>query len=145
MSTDYQHDIRLGDWAALGAAAQAIRFDVFVQEQNVPADMELDDMDAISLHAIACDVSGTPVGTARLLPDNHIGRMAVKKLARGMGIGSALLHALMAHARERGDEGVALSAQTQAEPFYARHGFVRDGAEFLDAGILHVRMKLAFS
>ena len=136
--------IRLGDWASQRAEAQAIRFEVFVREQNVPADIELDAMDAHCLHAIAYDASGAPVGTGRLLPDGHIGRMAVRKQARGGGVGSALLKTLMAQAQARGDDHVALSAQTHAAAFYLAHGFVQHGPEFSEAGIAHVAMCFTF-
>lgn len=138
------HDIRYGDWATLGADAQTIRLAVFVREQNVPAELEMDDKDAVCLHAVAYDAAGVPVGTGRLLPDGHIGRMAVMKAARGTGIGGALLRGLMARARERGHAEVVLSAQTHAAPFYKAHGFVQVGDEFLEAGIAHVEMRLAF-
>ena len=78
-----KYQIKLGDWAALQPEAQAIRFDVFVKEQQVPAEIELDEMDPLCLHAIAYDADGQAVGTGRLLPDGHIGRMAVMKVARG--------------------------------------------------------------
>jgi predicted GNAT family N-acyltransferase len=137
-------DIRYGDWATLSADAQAVRIAVFVQEQNVPAELELDEKDAVCLHAVAYDASGTPVGTGRLLPDGHVGRMAVMKPARGTGIGSALLRGLMAHARERGHPDVLLSAQTHAAPFYLAHGFAQVGDEFVEAGIPHIGMRHVF-
>jgi predicted GNAT family N-acyltransferase len=143
MSTDSQPTIRFGDWDALRADAGMIRFEVFVDEQKVPADIELDDMDALSLHAVAYDAAGVPVGTGRLLPDGHIGRMAVRKMARGGGIGGALLQALLAKARARGDARVVLNAQTEAAPFYQAHGFAVSGAEFHEAGIAHVEMALS--
>ena len=138
------HEIRYGDWATLSADAQVIRIAVFVQEQNVPAELEMDEKDAVCLHAVAYDAAGTPVGTGRLLPDGHIGRMAVMKSARGTGIGSALLRGLMAHARERGHPDVLLSAQTHAAPFYRAHGFEQVGGEFYEAGIAHVEMRHRF-
>ncbi|GGY33736.1 GNAT family N-acetyltransferase [Pseudoduganella albidiflava] len=138
------HEIRYGDWATLSADAQVIRIAVFVQEQNVPAELEMDEKDAVCLHAVAYDAAGTPVGTGRLLPDGHIGRMAVMKDARGTGIGSALLRGLMAHARERGHPEVELSAQTHAASFYRAHGFEQVGDEFHEAGIAHVAMRRAF-
>jgi predicted GNAT family N-acyltransferase len=138
------HSIRYGDWATLSADAQVIRIAVFVQEQHVPPELEMDEKDAVCLHAVAYDAAGTPVGTGRLLPDGHIGRMAVMKSARGTGIGSALLRGLMAHARERGHPDVALSAQTHAAPFYLAHGFEQVGAEFYEAGIPHVEMRHVF-
>jgi len=139
-----KHDIRTGNWDTLNADCKTIRFEVFVQEQNVPAEIELDDMDAVCLHAVAYDAAGTPIGTGRLLPDGHIGRMAVRKAARGTGVGGALLQVLMEQARARGDKQVALSAQTHAAPFYERHGFAIDGDEFFEAGIAHINMQLSF-
>ena len=68
--------IELGDWTTLGDAARIVRSEVFLQEQKVPVELEWDEMDAISLHAIARDAAGQVCGTGRLLPDGHIGRMA---------------------------------------------------------------------
>ncbi|MRW91905.1 GNAT family N-acetyltransferase [Duganella sp. FT80W] len=136
-----EHTIKLGDWATLQADAKLIRTEVFVEEQQVPAELEMDDMDALCLHAVAYEADGTPIGTGRLLPDGHIGRMAVRKSARGSGVGAALLQALMAQARARGDKLVALSAQTHAAPFYQRHGFAIEGEEFYEAGIAHINMQ----
>ncbi|MYM67379.1 GNAT family N-acetyltransferase [Pseudoduganella sp. FT55W] len=136
--------IKLGDWATLSADAKLIRFEVFVQEQKVPPELEMDNMDAACLHAVAYAEDGTPVGTGRLLPDGHIGRMAVRKAGRGTGIGGALLQALMAQAQARGDKAVVLSAQTHAAPFYERHGFSIDGEEFYEAGIAHINMQRSF-
>lgn len=138
------HTIRLGDWATLGPDATAIRFEVFVDEQKVPAEIELDDMDAVCLHAVAYDAAGAAIGTGRLLPDGHIGRMAVRQPGRGTGVGGAILTLLMEKARERGDAAVVLNAQTVAAPFYARHGFVQQGEQFEEAGIAHVEMRLQF-
>ena len=139
-----KHTIRLGDWATLGQDATAIRFEVFVDEQKVPAEIELDDMDAVCLHAVAYDEAGKAIGTGRLLPDGHIGRMAVRQPGRGTGVGGAILTLLMDKARERGDAAVVLNAQTVAAPFYARHGFVQLGEQFEEAGIAHVEMRLVF-
>jgi predicted GNAT family N-acyltransferase len=145
MTNTAQHDIRFGDWTALHADAKTIRFEVFVEEQKVPAELEMDHMDAVCLHAVAYDAAGTPIGTGRLLPDGHIGRMAVRKMARGTGIGGALLQALMAQASARGDRQVVLSAQTHAAPFYERYGFAIDGDEFFEAGISHINMQYTFA
>jgi predicted GNAT family N-acyltransferase len=133
--------VELGDWAALQRWAIPIRTTVFVEEQKVPAEMEIDDWDPQCVHALAFDDEGTAQGTGRLLPDGHIGRMAVLTSARGAGVGSALLMALMEVARARGQREVQLSAQTHAVPFYERHGYVVCGAEYLDAGIAHVDMR----
>lgn len=133
--------IELGDWDPLREIATPIRFAVFVQEQQVPAEIEIDDWDAQSLHAIARDVGGVAVGTGRLLPDGHIGRMAVLASARGTGVGTALLRALLNAARARGMTVVELSAQTHAVPFYVREGFAAYGDEYMDAGIPHRMMR----
>jgi predicted GNAT family N-acyltransferase len=136
--------ILVGPWQAVAEAASAIRFEVFVNEQQVPPEMELDEMDAASLHALALD-GDVALGTGRLLPDGHIGRMAVRREARGKGVGSLLLLALMAAARERGDEAVVLHAQLHARKFYERHGFAVEGDMFMEAGIAHLAMRHRFN
>lgn len=133
--------VELGDWTQLARLAEPIRFEVFVREQNVPADIELDELDPLSVHAVAYDDLGVAVGTGRLLPDGHIGRMAVLQPARGRGVGSALLIALMGEARSRGHAAAVLSAQTHAIPFYARHGYTVCSEPYMDAGIPHVDMR----
>jgi predicted GNAT family N-acyltransferase len=133
--------IRIMPWNDARAAAQPVRETVFVAEQGVPPEIELDEWDERCEHAIAYDVAGRPVGTGRLLPDGHIGRMAVLREWRGKGIGGLLLAALIERARARGMPWVALNAQTHAVPFYARFGFVVAGEEFVEAGIPHIGMK----
>jgi predicted GNAT family N-acyltransferase len=133
--------IQLGSWEALRGEAERIRFEVFVTEQKVPAEIELDHWDPQCVHALAFDSAAVAVGTGRLLPDGHIGRMAVRASARGLGVGSALLRALMDEARRRGQREVVLSAQTHAVPFYEREGFRTEGEIYDDAGIPHVDMR----
>jgi predicted GNAT family N-acyltransferase len=135
--------ITIGAWAQQQRGASALRRQVFVLEQGVPEALELDDMDAVSLHALAYDDDG-PVATGRLLPDGHIGRMAVRRDARGAGVGSAVLSALMEQARQRGDREVVLNAQLTAQDFYARHGFEPEGEVCMDAGIEHIAMRHRF-
>ena len=135
--------IELGSWEALRAEAEPIRFEVFVDEQKVPPESELDEWDATSLHALAVDASGRAVATGRLLPDGHIGRMAVRREARGQGAGAAVLAALMAGAQARGQKEVVLSAQTHALAFYERAGFVAEGPEYMDCDIPHRLMRRA--
>ena len=136
-----QYSLRVVDWATDEAKLRAVRIAVFVIEQNIPEELEWDTFDAVSMHALAEDASGSPVGCGRLLPDGHIGRMAVVSDWRGRGIGAALLTRLIELARERGDARVRLHAQTQAMPFYARFGFAPVGAEFSEAGIPHRTME----
>lgn len=132
--------VRLADWPSLQKDAQFVRTAVFVIEQKIPADLEWDAMDAQCDHAVAYDEVGEPIATGRLLPDGHIGRMAVLAPWRGRGIGAAVLHALYETARERGDEKVELNAQISARDFYLREGFQVEGASFMEAGIEHVHM-----
>jgi predicted GNAT family N-acyltransferase len=132
--------IELLPWERARAHAAPIRFTVFVEEQGVPREIELDEQDAASIHAVAFE-DGKPVATGRLLPDGHIGRMAVLRECRGRGIGGALLLELMDAARRRGDRQVELSAQVHAVPFYRAHGFVPEGPEYEEAGIKHQAMR----
>ena len=117
-----------------------VRDAVFVVEQGVPPEVERDEWDQRSDHALALDRDCRVVGTGRLLPDGHIGRMAVLPEWRGHGIGGRILASLIARAHERGMRRVVLNAQTHAVPFYARHGFTAFGDEFMEAGIPHVAM-----
>ena len=133
--------ITTGSWEQLREQAQPIRFEVFVDEQKVPAEIELDEMDPHCVHAVAYDDAGQPLATGRLLPDGHIGRMVVRKAGRGQGVGGAVLQALIAAARARGDAEVILNAQVHAEGFYQRHGFAREGEQFMEAGIPHITMR----
>ncbi len=135
-------EIREGDWAALGEAASEIRRRVFIEEQRVPQEEEWDGRDPDCRHFLALH-DGTPLGTARLLPDAHIGRVAVLAKARGLGIGTALMRAAIEAARRDGHARVELAAQTHALAFYEPLGFVAFGDEFLDAGIPHRNMRLA--
>jgi len=131
--------LSLGPWSLLQALAQPIRVAVFVDEQGIDPALEWDAFDAVSLHALV-RVDGEPVATGRLLPDGHIGRMAVRRHARQRGLGGQVLEALVEAARMRGDRSVELSAQCHAEAFYLKHGFQRQGEPYLEAGIEHVRM-----
>lgn len=133
--------IRIADWDTLCDDARMVRLAVFVVEQQVPIELEWDENDAACWHAVAYDGNGTPVGTGRLLPDGHIGRMAVLKAWRGTGIGSAILRGLMDKAEALGYGDLLLNAQTDAVPFYSRHGFVTEGPEFMEAGIPHRAMR----
>lgn len=133
--------VKIDSWEQCQRHAGQIRHEVFVQEQGVPAELELDDQDACSVHAVAYDERGEPVGTGRLLRDGHIGRMAVRALWRGQGVGSALLTALIREAQSRHYPQIVLSAQLHAQAFYAAHGFVAEGDTYMDAGIPHVTMR----
>ncbi|MFO7648914.1 MAG: GNAT family N-acetyltransferase [Halomonas campaniensis] len=133
-----------GSWEALGPEASEIRRVVFIEEQRVPREEEWDGRDDDCHHFLAL-LEGRPVGTARLLPDAHIGRVAVLAEARGRGIGAALMVAAIDAAYRLGHPAVELAAQTHALAFYARLGFIPFGDEFLDAGIPHRNMRLSLA
>jgi predicted GNAT family N-acyltransferase len=118
-----------------------VRDTVFVREQAVPLELEWDGEDPHALHVIALDPDDEVVGTGRLLPDGHIGRMAVLPDWRRQGVGTALLQALLEEATRAGLSRVFLHAQTSAVDFYARYGFIARGEEFMDAGIPHYYME----
>jgi predicted GNAT family N-acyltransferase len=129
-----------GDWATLGAAAMAVRERVFIKEQGVPAEIERDSHDATSRHVVAFGPDGEAIGTGRLLPDGHVGRLAVLKKWRGKGVGAALFERLLQMAREAGMQRLELHAQTPAAGFYTRYGFTTMGQEFYEAGLPHITM-----
>ncbi len=136
--------VRRANWIVDGAQLRALRKRVFVEEQGVPETLEWDGLDAACIHVLATLTNGLAIGTGRLLPDGHIGRMAVLAQWRRRGVGSAVLEALMAAAQARGDRIVELSAQTHALGFYARLGFETVSGEYMDAGIAHRTMRYAF-
>ena len=134
--------VHVGTWAELQERARPIRFQVFVQEQRVPVKLELDAFDAMSMHALALDASGQPIGTGRLLPDGHVGRMAVLPEWRRTGVGAAIMRALLNEARRRGLACVEISAQFHARRFYERLGFRVVGDVYIEAGIEHIAMQI---
>ena len=140
-------ELRLGDWPALGAEAGALRSEVFVREQKIPAELEWDAADASALHAVAFNRFGLALATGRLLPANlgvsQLGRMAVLAAMRSGGIGRAVLDALVTAARRRGDTQVQLHAQASALNFYRRAGFEPQGEAFVEAGIAHQSMVMS--
>ncbi|MFB6827070.1 GNAT family N-acetyltransferase [Streptomyces virginiae] len=131
----------------------AVRSEVFVVEQSVPESIEYDAYDADAVHVLAVDADGAPLGTGRLLYGpvalgktgdltvGSLGRLAVAKSARGLGVGVALVRAIEGEAARRGLAAVDLGAQTHALGFYERLGYVAYGPEFQDAGIPHRAMR----
>ena len=128
------------DWPTHQTQLSEVRARVFVEEQRVPVELELDELDAGAVHALALD-GAKPVGTGRLLHDGRIGRMAVLPEYRGRGVGAALLKALVAAAADCGHRQITLHAQTHAIAFYEKLGFRAYGEEFDDAGIPHRAMR----
>jgi predicted GNAT family N-acyltransferase len=123
--------------------AWALRRRVFIEEQQVPEEIELDADDARAFHALALE-GGRPVGCGRMLAHGDyvkIGRMAVLAERRGAGIGRGVLQFLVEHARQRGARRAVLDAQVHAQGFYLKQGFTPVGEVFEEAGIMHRRME----
>jgi YbgC/YbaW family acyl-CoA thioester hydrolase len=137
--------LQIGDWATCQADAKALRMEVFVIEQQVPSEIEIDEADPVSLHALAYNSLGQVLATGRLLPavdgEAKVGRMAVKRVLRGSGLGAKILQSLIQVSRDRGDQSLVLHAQTSAQGFYQRFGFVADGDVFSEAGLPHQLMR----
>jgi predicted GNAT family N-acyltransferase len=139
--------LRLGNWSDLRDAAGAVRTAVFVHEQGIPAELEWDEQDALSVHVVLFSPLDTPVATARLLPSQQgvslIGRVAVLATQRGQHAGLAVMRALIQAAQARGDHCVKLHSQQSAQGFYEKLGFGVEGEPFDEVGIAHVTMSLS--
>ncbi|MFF4061906.1 GNAT family N-acetyltransferase [Streptomyces sp. NPDC001668] len=148
------YEVRVAEDPADREACFTVRKEVFVGEQGVPEDIEYDAYDAVAVHVLAVREDGVPLGTGRLLfgeaaagktggdaSVGSLGRLAVTREARGLGVGAALVRAVEEAARARGLAAVDLHAQTHALGFYEWLGYVAYGPEFLDAGIPHRAMR----
>ena len=129
------------DWHVRSVELMAIRNAVFVDEQGVPLELESDGRDAQAVHFLAVDGGDRPVGTARLLADGQIGRIAVMPALRRRGIGRRLLDHAVDAALARGDRRVWLHAQIEAMDLYLQAGFRVVGKRFMEAGIPHIAME----
>lgn len=139
-------DIKTGSWTELKALASPLRYEVFVQEQEIDPELEWDTADETAVHAVVINKLGQAVATGRLLQPQsqvaQIGRMAVNKSLRGGSLGRLVVSTLIEKARLRGDREVLLHAQCSAEGFYRRLGFTAHGDIFQDAGIDHIEMRM---
>ena len=131
--------VRVANWQKDIADLRRIREAVFINEQQVPPELEWDSDDADAVHFLAYE-GDYAIGTARLLLDGHIGRVSVLKDWRGLKVGDALMNAAVSEAEKRGLKQQMLSAQVHASAFYERLGFNIVSEEFLEAGIPHVDM-----
>jgi predicted GNAT family N-acyltransferase len=134
--------VRIADYETELGALRAVREPVFIVEQQVPPDLEWDELDPCSQHVLARDADGNPIGTGRLTPEHKIGRMAVLPAWRGRGVGEAMLVRLLDLACGLGYVEVKLHAQVTAIEFYRRVGFEPYGVRFMEAGIEHQSMRL---
>ena len=125
------------------AQVRAIRQQVFIDEQGIPAQLEWDGRDTDCIHVLAFTPAGEVVGTGRLDVDGRIGRMAVLAPWRGRGAGTAMLKGLLAAAHETGYRRVYLHAQENAQSLYRRAGFRVRGDPYLEAGIRHISMEMS--
>ena len=117
----------------------AVRYEVFVDEQNVPEELEIDGLDGEAKHVLTF-VDDVPIGTGRILSDGHIGRVAVLKNYRGLGIGKSIMKELIKWAQDICLEKVWLSSQWHAHSFYLDLGFVCVGEIYKEAEIDHIKM-----
>ncbi len=137
--------ILIKSWLDAEQEAYSVRKRVFIVEQGVPEDMELDEYDPLAQHALAY-LDSECIGTARLvtLPGSvgRIGRMAVLPIHRRQGIGERLLSALLELSKSQGITQLELHAQLSAIPFYEKYGFIAQGDIYDEAGIAHRDMIL---
>lgn len=127
-------------WITHSKQLRAIRLAVFVQEQQVPEHEEWDEDDPKATHLLVSTAEGEAIGTARLLDNGKITRMAVLVDYRNRGAGSLMMQFALALLTDKGLETAWLHAQVQAQEFYARHGFRPSGSSFSEAGIAHITM-----
>lgn len=144
-------EISQGDWADLQTDAATVRRAVFVKEQGIDESEEWDDDDARAHHVVLRSKAGLVIGTGRLIPPaadaasgheqvGKIGRMAVIKSCRSIGVGQRLLSALLDEARRRQMTHIRISAQVAAQSLYERAGFVAKGEVYDEVGIPHQAM-----
>lgn len=132
-------EIKIADWQKDSKTLKAIRKSVFIEEQNVPENLEWDGLDPSCVHFLV-KMNNIPVATARLKPDGQIGRMAIFPPYRRQGIGGRLLEFILMYAAKSNLNKVYLHAQVEVINFYAKHGFETEGEEFMDADIPHRAM-----
>jgi YbgC/YbaW family acyl-CoA thioester hydrolase len=142
------HQLTAGTWTEVGEGARAVRRAVFIHEQGIPESEEWDNDDHSAVHVVACNLAGLPLATGRLIylgqraGTAKVGRMAVLRSSRGVGLGQLMLETLIEQARMRQIGKLALHAQVSAQGFYARLGFQAEGPVFDEVGIPHQRMTM---
>ncbi|MFW2372643.1 MAG: GNAT family N-acetyltransferase [Gammaproteobacteria bacterium] len=128
-------------WQQHQAEIRNIRLKVFVEEQQVPIELEWEGNDDDYHYVLALDNKNQAIATGRIGADGHIGRMAVLKPWRHKGVGSTMLEALLEYAQQQNIDRIFLNSQSSAIPFYEKQGFQIISEEFMDAGIPHKTME----
>jgi len=132
--------IRSATWNNDSAAIKAVRHAVFIQEQEVPEELESDQFDADSAYVLAEAKDGQAIGCARLQPNGKVTRIAVLEKWRRLGVGSEMLKELISMAKRRQQKTLYMHAQVQAKALYEAFEFKSSGDVFTEAGIEHVKM-----
>jgi len=135
-------DIAIVNFSEKQAEITSVRRAVFIEEQNVPENIDFDGSDTDYIHVLAWDKNNRPVGTARINRKGRIGRMAVLKNYRRQGIGRKMIQTLMDYGRKNSITDFHVSSQITATGFYKKMGFEPTGEEFIEAEIKHINMKL---
>ena len=130
-------------WQDRESHLRDIRTAVFIEEQNVPVEMEWDEFDEGCVHVVAV-IEGDTIATGRLLETGQIGRMAVLKPYRKTGVGSEIIEKILTIAKSMNMKTVFLHSQVNAVNFYKKFGFKEEGPVFDDAGIPHRKMQKIF-
>lgn len=141
-------EILIKPWKEAELEAFLVRQEVFIREQGVPAELELDEFDPSAAHALA-NLNGRCIGTGRLVDlgnrQAQIGRMAVLAQFRNQGVGRQVLEMLIDLAKSQEFESIVLHSQVSAIPFYEKLGFQAQGPTYDEAGIAHRNMILVLS
>jgi predicted GNAT family N-acyltransferase len=131
----------IANWSIDNETIQAIRTEVFIQEQSVPVALEWDGLDDQATHLLVFTYNHKAVATLRLLDDGHIGRVAVLKPFRRLGIATAMMQTALKILQQRHISNISLDSQQEVIPFYQKLGFQTIGSVFMDAGIPHIKMR----
>jgi len=133
-------EIKIVDYKNHQLQIHQVRNEVFIDEQKVPENIEIDGLDPGAKHVLVLDAD-IAIGTGRMLPDGHFGRIAVKKQYRGRGIGKSIMRKLICIAKDLHLSEVWLSSQYHARGFYQKFGFIENGDIYQEASIDHIKMK----
>lgn len=141
-------EILIKSWEEAEADAFLVRQEVFIREQGVPAELELDEFDSSAVHVLAYQDKHC-IGTGRLVnlsdQQSQIGRMAVLAKFRRKGVGKLILQKLVDLATSKGSQEIVLHSQVSVIPFYEKLGFQAQGDVYDEAGISHRNMMLTLA